>query len=241
MRGATDLKERATAHARAGKLQLAVREFGEALEQWTADDGDALRSVCLQNRGLCYQQMEQLESAERDFSAAMEIDPTSPAPYVNRGGVLYLLGRTTAALADFQRYLDLDPEDSLGMHHAVRTHVTLCAPPDDIAGGEETPLLRGEPEPNPASTPPLRRGRSIPQSSTGPTEEWLNSTNIPRPQRWERRRAPEGPRAQLVPPAGTSDLVRVSSKVSQRWYKQALLCGVLAVAAIVALLLYAIV
>ena len=239
MSGVTHLKERATAHARAGKLQLAVREFGEALEQWTADDGDALRSACLQNRGLCYQQMEQLESAERDFSAAVEIDPTSPAPYVNRGGVLYLLGRTSTALADFQRYLDLDPEDSLGMHQAVRAHITLCAPPDDIAGGEETPLLVDEPEPNPAPTAPLRRGRSIPQRSTGPTEEWLNGTNIPRPQRWERRRTSEGPRAALVQPAGTSDLVRVSSAVSQQWYKQAAVCGVLAVAAIVALLLYA--
>jgi tetratricopeptide (TPR) repeat protein len=233
-----------------------VREFGEALEQWTAEDGDELRSTCLQNRGLCYQKMERLEEAERDFSAAVEIDPTSPSPHVNRGGVLYLLGQTSAALADFQRYLDLDPEDNLGMHDAVRTHITQCAPPDDLAGGGAEKVLEDEvsadgessssldsdtegDEESPLS-PSLRRGRSIPQRSTGPTDEWLNSTNIPRPQRWERHRA-QGPQ----PPRGSSDLetslLRVSSDLSQRWYKQAAVCGALAVLVIALLLIFALV
>jgi tetratricopeptide (TPR) repeat protein len=197
--------------------------------------------------------MEQLEDAERDFSAAVEIDSNNPAPYVNRGGVLYLLGQTNAALADFQRYLDQDPEDNLGMHDAVRSHITLCAPPDDLAGDMESAqdeaVSDGESnsdtssdtegdEESPLTRQSLRGGRSIPQRSTGPTDEWLNSTNIPRPQRWERRRV-EGPQ----PPRGGSNmevsLLRVSSEVSKRWYKQAGVCGGLAVVVIVALLIFA--
>lgn len=246
---AARLKERATAHGRAGKLQLAVREFTDALERWSAEDGDDLRSVCLQNRGLCYQQMEQLEAAARDFSAAVEIAPTSAAPYVNRGGVLYLLGQTSGALADFKRYLELDPDDRLGMHETVRAHITMgCAPPDDIAGGGETSedetlataeqaSLLHSPD-HDTDSPSLRRGRHIPQYTTGPIDDWLNGANIPKPQRWEWRRT-HGPQA---PSAGTSsDLARVSSEVSDRWYKQAAACGALAMTVIVAILTFSLV
>ena len=43
-------KDVATDHARAGRLDQAVNEFTEALQLWEADDGDPLRSACLQNR-----------------------------------------------------------------------------------------------------------------------------------------------------------------------------------------------
>ena len=226
-----------------------MREFTDALERWSTEDGDDLRSACLQNRGLCYQRMEQLEAAARDFSAAVEIAPTSAAPYVNRGGVLYLLGQTSGALADFKRYLALDPDDRLGMHETVRAHITLCAPPDDIPGGGETSedetgaapeqasLLQSASD-NDTDSPSLRRGRHIPQYTAGPIDDWLNGANIPKPKRWERRRT-HGPQA---PSAGTSsDLARVSSEVSDRWYKQAAACGALAVAAIVAILAFSLV
>lgn len=240
-----ELKEQATVNARAGHLQQAVREFGEALNQWTVDDGNDVRSACLQNRGLCYQKMEQLEDAKADFSAAVEIDPSSPAPYVNRGGVLFLLGQSSAALADYQRYLDLDPEDELGMHEAVLAHITLCAPPDDYAGQEQAfeeetsadlenaSLLGSDGEANTGSQS-LRRGRSIPQRTIGPTDAWLNGTNIPKPRRWERRQT-EGPRPQ---PTRSFDIVRTTSEVSRHWHKQAAVCGALAAVAIAALVIF---
>lgn len=191
-----------------GKLELAVHEFGEALEKWTADDGDAVRFACLQNRGLCYQKLGQMDEAARDFSAAVEIEAANPMPYVNRGGALYSLGQTNAALADFQRYLDLDPENTLGLHRTARSHILLCrASPN---GGEETPLLGNNPLEPTLEPPPLRTGRS----------------------------QTEGPRVALV--AG-SELVRVSSEVSERWYKQAAMCGVLAVTTIAALVTFAVV
>ena len=195
-----------------GKLELAVSEFDQALEQWTADDGDALRFECLQNRGLCYEKMEALEDAERDFSAALQIDSVSPAMYARRGGVLHQLGQKQAALTDFKRYLELDPEDSLELHRYARSHMELCGL-DVPLGAEESPLLDTEVEPT-LDPPALRKGRS------------------------ERSQA-DGPRLALL--HGGSELVRVSSEVSTRWYKQAALCGVLAVASIVGLVTFAIV
>ena len=128
-----------------GKLELAVREFDQALEQWTRDDGDSLRFACLQNRGLCYEKMEELEDAERDFSAALEIDPNNPATYASRGGVLHLMGQKKAALVDFRRYLDLDPEDSLGKHRYARSHIELCGLGVPLPGvAEQSPLLYSE-------------------------------------------------------------------------------------------------
>lgn len=192
-----------------GKLELAVHEFDQALEKWTAEDGGALRFACLQNRGLCCQNLGQVEDAARDFSAAVEIEPANPTAYVNRGGALYLLRQTNAALADFQRYLDLDPKNTLGMHRTARSHILLCrASPNS---GEETPLLGSNPLEPALEPPPQRRGRS---------------------------RQTEGPRVALV---GSSELVRVSSEVSERWYKQAALCGVLAVTTIAALVTFAVV
>jgi tetratricopeptide (TPR) repeat protein len=232
---AAEWKARATANARAGHLDTAVREFGEALEAWDERDGTELRSACLQNRGVCHQKLERLDAAERDFSAAVEIDPGSAAPYVNRGGVLYLLGQTAAALADFQRYLELDPEDLLGMHDAVRTHIALCAgapaaaDDSDLAGGgaasaddtdEEASLLEGG-----AAAGPRGGQRLPPQRRTAPPRR--QETGPPRPPGLNR--------------SASSELVRVSSEVSTRVYKPVAVCGVLAVAFIVTLLLYSIV
>ncbi len=193
------------------KLELAIVEFDQALEQWTVDDGDDLRFDCLQNRGLCYEKLGELEDAERDFSAALEIDPTNPATYVNRGGLMRLLGQRKAALADLRRYLELDPEDSLGMHRYARSNMELCTCKlGPLGAAEESPLLDSEV----SEPPPLREGRS--------DRSWA-----------------DGPRVALM--QGSSDLVRVSSEVSTLWYKQAAVCGVLAVATIMALVIFALV
>jgi tetratricopeptide (TPR) repeat protein len=197
-----------------GKLELAVCEFDQALDQWTADDGDALRFACLQNRGLCYEKMEALEDAERDLSAALEIESNSPAVYASRGGVLHSLGRKKAALTDFRRYLELDPEDSLGLHRFARSHIELCGLDVPLGVAEASPLLDSEASEPTLQPPRPRRGRS------------------------ERSRA-DGPRVALM--QGGSELIRVSSEVSTRWYKQAALCGMVAVATIAALVTFALV
>ena len=94
---AARLKEEALALARDGQLREAVGGFTRALEAWRPEDGSELRCACLQNRGICHQQLDQLSDALEDFTQAVAVEPENPAPYVNRGGVLFLLSDKAAA------------------------------------------------------------------------------------------------------------------------------------------------
>jgi tetratricopeptide (TPR) repeat protein len=131
-------KDVATVHARAGRLDAAVTDFSEALRLWVTSDGTALRSACLQNRGICCQKLQRLDDADRDFTEAVALQPDEPAPYVNRGGVRYLQKRYVQALVDFERYLQLDPDNALQMRDTVGQHIQLCSQPgpapDDFSG-----------------------------------------------------------------------------------------------------------
>lgn len=186
-------KDVATDHARAGRLDQAVDEFAEALQLWDASDGDALRSACLQNRGICCQKLERLDEAEKDFSEAAALQLDEPAPYVNRGGVLFTKGAYRRALADFQKYLELDPDNALQMEETVRQHIKLCSQavataPDDFTGSSDLSdtddddvgagLLGG--------SAGGRGGTANPVTAQRPSAaalDWLDSRNVPIPGR----------------------------------------------------------
>jgi tetratricopeptide (TPR) repeat protein len=63
------------------------------------------------NRGLAFHQLGRLEDAERDYSKAIEMDPSYAAAYINRGNVRLLRNDATAALADYRKAVRLDPTD----------------------------------------------------------------------------------------------------------------------------------
>jgi tetratricopeptide (TPR) repeat protein len=65
------------------------------------------------NRGLAFKVLGQLEEAHRDYSRAIEIDPSFAAAYANRGNVRVLRNDVRGAMADFRKALALDPTDSL--------------------------------------------------------------------------------------------------------------------------------
>jgi tetratricopeptide (TPR) repeat protein len=65
------------------------------------------------NRGLAFKVLGRLEEAHRDYSRAIEIDPSFAAAYANRGNVRILRNDVRGAMADFRKALALDPTDSL--------------------------------------------------------------------------------------------------------------------------------
>jgi tetratricopeptide (TPR) repeat protein len=54
-----------------------------------------------------------LEKAHRDYSRAIELDPSFAAAYANRGNVRIIRNNVSGAMADFRKALALDPNDDV--------------------------------------------------------------------------------------------------------------------------------
>jgi len=65
------------------------------------------------NRGLAFKILGKLDEAQRDYSKAIELDPTFGPAYANRGNILVLRNDLQGALADYRKALALDPNDSV--------------------------------------------------------------------------------------------------------------------------------
>ncbi len=65
------------------------------------------------NRGLAFKLIGKFNAARRDYSKAIELDPTFAPAYANRGNVLILLNDIEGALADYRKALALDPGDTV--------------------------------------------------------------------------------------------------------------------------------
>lgn len=66
-----------------------------------------------------------IEKAMRDFSKAIELDPTYVGAYINRAVLLYNTGRAEQALEDFHKALALDPTNKDGLLGRANTLSTL--------------------------------------------------------------------------------------------------------------------
>jgi len=62
------------------------------------------------NRRLALRDASKLESAETDYTKAVELDATNPKSYNNRGALLLKMSKYTEAFADFEQALALYPE-----------------------------------------------------------------------------------------------------------------------------------
>jgi tetratricopeptide (TPR) repeat protein len=71
------------------------------------------------NRGLAYKMLGQLERAYRDYSKAIELNPSFAPAYTNRGNLRLLLNDVAGAMADFRTALKFDPGDQVA-HENLR-------------------------------------------------------------------------------------------------------------------------
>ena len=60
-------------------------------------------------RGLSYSDLKRYDEALEDFGRAIELDPTYPKPYYNRGNGYWQLDDYGAALADYLAVTKLEP------------------------------------------------------------------------------------------------------------------------------------
>ncbi len=103
MLAAQTYNERAIRYAEIGELDLAISEFGKALE------ADPLAAETYNNRGITYSKKGQYDLAISDFTRALEIKPDMARAHYNRGLTYAEKEEYTLALRDFDSSLELDP------------------------------------------------------------------------------------------------------------------------------------
>jgi Flp pilus assembly protein TadD len=65
------------------------------------------------NRGLAFKVLGRLDDAHRDYTKAIEVDPSFAPAYANRGNVRILRNDVPGGMADFRKALALDPGDDV--------------------------------------------------------------------------------------------------------------------------------
>ena len=94
---------RGIAFRRAGSLDLAIRDYGEAI-RLNPGEADAFN-----NRGNAYRDRGQFDLAMRDYDAALRLNPRYAHAYNNRGIIFLERDDPTSAGEDFTRAIQEDP------------------------------------------------------------------------------------------------------------------------------------
>jgi lipoprotein NlpI len=103
---AGDEKAREAARALASGDAAAAERMAEKVLAEEPKNGAALMV-----RGMARAQRGRWETAEADFTRAVEIDAGRVGAYQQRGIARFMQGKATEAVADFDRYLELRPEE----------------------------------------------------------------------------------------------------------------------------------
>lgn len=92
----------------------------------------------------------QYENAIAKFSDAINLAPKSSRPYFNRGGAEYKLGRWAAAVADFQKALELEPgiPKAQELIASAQQHLTPKGSPSLYGGADSRPELTHSVQPD---------------------------------------------------------------------------------------------
>jgi len=120
MLAAQTYNERTIRYAEIGELDLAISEFGKALE------ADPLAAETYNNRGITYSKKGQYDLAISDFTRALEIKPDMARACYNRGLTYAEKGQYARSLQDFDRSLEIDPIHAPGYANRGSLHVHLA-------------------------------------------------------------------------------------------------------------------
>ena len=101
---AKDYYNRAGGYFNAGEYQLAIEDFGKAIQLGVPN----LQSYAYGNRGYAYYALGQYQQAIQDFDKAIQVDPDYAEAYNNRGVSYKSLGQTVKAQDDFDKACSLD-------------------------------------------------------------------------------------------------------------------------------------
>jgi tetratricopeptide (TPR) repeat protein len=92
-------------------FNTALADLNTALRDCTSESD---HEDLLVDRGTAFDLMHETELALKDWEAAEQIDPNDAVIFKNRGGMMIELGRFEDALANFNRYVQIRPNDPFG-------------------------------------------------------------------------------------------------------------------------------
>jgi len=99
--------ERARMMLERGQLHESVQAFSTAFTKVNPSADDYY------DRGVAYEQLEQLDQAVADYTEALRLEPTHAQALNNRAVVLAQLGRVGEALNDLSHAIEVNPQDAL--------------------------------------------------------------------------------------------------------------------------------
>lgn len=110
-----DINQKAEAFYRRGDLHLLLDETKSAIIDFSASLAlVSQQPVVLHRRSMAAQGERNIKMALNDLSEAIRMDSNLPHVYLDRGIILFELGRLREARSDLTRHLTLDPDSSLG-------------------------------------------------------------------------------------------------------------------------------
>ncbi|MBI3269685.1 MAG: protein kinase [Planctomycetes bacterium] len=97
---------RGHAHVTRKEFDAAIADFSHAI------DRDSRLAPAFLGRARAYQSKGQLDSALRDLNFAVELAPAYPDPRAARGGLFFVRQLYARAAKDWERFLELAPDDA---------------------------------------------------------------------------------------------------------------------------------
>ncbi|MCA1616339.1 MAG: tetratricopeptide repeat protein, partial [Acidobacteria bacterium] len=115
----------------AGEWQAAQRQSGDLLARldkltpdltYTPELIGEMRAKTLTARAYSHLQLKNNAAARADFSAARDLDPNSPGPYVNLAAVSLAEGKADEAAQHYDRALSIDPANYDALAGVINSH-----------------------------------------------------------------------------------------------------------------------
>ena len=91
-----------------GMVNLELKEYEEAIEDFTNSLNLLQSSISYYYRGLAYYELKDFDNAIKDFTKSIELDPDDLKVYQNRGDAYCNLGNYDEAIKDFAVVSELE-------------------------------------------------------------------------------------------------------------------------------------
>ncbi len=142
-------RNRAAGYLKNGDLDLAVADYGKALEFKPTDPRTFLE------RGQAFARQGKDDLAGIDYSKAIELDPKLGEAYFRRAEMYERVHKPEMALADYQKSLELDPSNELAKLSADRLKKSLDEAVAKVVQPVEKPAPKSTEIRGPVSVGPL--------------------------------------------------------------------------------------
>jgi tetratricopeptide (TPR) repeat protein len=126
-----------------GWCYLKLREYDKALQDFEKAIGlDSKDTYSYNGRAVVYRNKGDIKSAIADYSLCINLEPKAFL-YSNRGNAKAQIGDFTGALEDYDKAIELRPQDAWGYNNRARTYLEIGKYQDALKGFSQTIELEG--------------------------------------------------------------------------------------------------